>query len=121
MRKRAKWRRGHRRWTSKTLVPFTYSFMPTARYLKELIDGGYLGAPYHLNMRYYTGFARDGDYLWRFDRKIAGSGIIGDLGSHFLYIAEWLYGDIERDHLPSGIYSPASAGRSRWQSLPGAR
>ena len=79
----------------KTLVPFTYSFMPTARYLKELIDGAYLGAPYHLNMRYYTGFARDGDYLWRFDRKIAGSGILGDLGSHFLYIAEWLYGDIQ--------------------------
>ena len=41
----------------KTLVPFTYSFMPTARYLKELIDGGYLGALYHLNMRYYTGYA----------------------------------------------------------------
>lgn len=79
----------------KTLVPFTYSFMPTARYLKELIDGGFLGAPYHLNMRYYTGFARDGDYLWRFDRSIAGSGIIGDLGSHFLYLAEWLYGEIK--------------------------
>ena len=79
----------------KTLVPFTYSYMPSARYLKELIDDGYLGAPYHLNMRYYTGFARDGEYLWRFDQKIAGSGIIGDLGSHFLYLAEWLYGDIE--------------------------
>ncbi|MCY3916885.1 MAG: Gfo/Idh/MocA family oxidoreductase [Chloroflexi bacterium] len=79
----------------KTHVPFTYSFMPTARYLKELIDGGYLGAPYHLNMRYYTGFARAGDYLWRFDRGIAGSGIIGDLGSHFLYLAEWLYGEIK--------------------------
>ena len=78
----------------KTLVPFTYSFMPTARYLKELIDGGYLGQPYHLNMRYYTGFARAGDYLWRFDRKIAGAGIVGDLGSHFLYIAEWLFGEI---------------------------
>lgn len=78
----------------KHLVPFTYSFMPTARYLKELIDDGYLGKPYHLNMRYYTGFARDGNYMWRFDKKIAGSGIIGDLGSHFLYIAEWLYGDI---------------------------
>ncbi len=78
----------------KTLVPFTYSFMPTARYLKELIDGGYLGAPYHLNMRYYTGFAREGDYRWRFDKKIAGSGILGDLGTHFLYIAEWLYGEI---------------------------
>ena len=78
----------------KHLVPFTYSFMPTARYLKELIDGGWLGKPYHLNMRYYTGFAREGDYRWRFDRKIAGSGVVGDLGSHFLYIAEWLYGEI---------------------------
>ena len=78
----------------KTLVPFTYSFMPTARYLKELIDDGYLGRPYHLNMRYYTGFARDGEYLWRFDRGIAGAGILGDLGSHFLYLAEWFYGEI---------------------------
>ena len=79
----------------KTLVPFTYSFMPTARYLKALIDGGYLGMPYHLNMRYYTGFAREGDYRWRFDKGIAGSGVIGDLGTHFLYIAEWLYGEIK--------------------------
>ena len=78
----------------KTLVPFTYSFMPTARYLKELIDSGYLGTPYHLNMRYYSGYARKGDYIWRLDRKIAGSGVVGDLGSHFLYIAEWLYGVI---------------------------
>jgi predicted dehydrogenase len=78
----------------KSLVPFTYSFMPTARYLKDLIDGGYLGRPYHLNLRYYTGYARDGDYLWRLDKGIAGSGIIGDLGSHFLYLAEWLYGEI---------------------------
>ncbi len=78
----------------KSLVPFTYSFMPTARYLKELIDSGFIGAPYHLNMRYYTGFARDGDYRWRFDKRIAGSGVLGDLGSHFLYIAEWLYGEI---------------------------
>lgn len=78
----------------KTHVPFTYRFMPTARYLKELIAGGYLGAPYHLNMRYYTGFARAGDYLWRFDRKIAGSGVLGDLGSHFLYLAEWFFGAI---------------------------
>ncbi len=79
----------------KTLVPFTYSFMPTARYLKELISGGYLGRLYHLNMRYYTGFAREGDYRWRFDKGIAGSGVIGDLGTHFLYIAEWLYGEIK--------------------------
>ena len=79
----------------KTLVPFTYRFMPTARYLKELIDGGYLGTPYHLNMRYYSGYARKGDYIWRLDRKIAGAGVVGDLGSHFMYLAEWFFGEIE--------------------------
>lgn len=79
----------------KHLAPFTYSFMPTARYIKQLVDDGYLGKPYHLNLRYYTGYGRDGQYAWRFDKKIAGSGIIGDLGSHFLYIAEWIYGEIE--------------------------
>lgn len=79
----------------KHLVPFTYRFMPTARYTKELIESGYIGKPYHLNMRYYTGYARNGDYMWRFDVEKAGSGIIGDLGSHFLYIAEWLYGEIK--------------------------
>lgn len=76
------------------MVPFTYRFMPTARYLKELISDGYIGRPYHLNMRYYTGFARDGQYLWRFDVEKAGAGIVSDLGSHFLYLAEWFYGDI---------------------------
>ena len=36
----------------KHMVPFTYSFMPTARYIKELIEDGYIGQPYHLNLRY---------------------------------------------------------------------
>ncbi|MDQ7025453.1 MAG: Gfo/Idh/MocA family oxidoreductase [Anaerolineae bacterium] len=79
----------------KHLVPFTYRFMPTARYLKELIDSGYIGTPYHLNMRYYTGYARDGDYMWRFNLEKSGAGVIGDLGSHFLYLAEWFYGSIK--------------------------
>ena len=90
----------------KTLVPFTYSFMPTARYLKQLIAEGYLGKPYHLNMRYYTGYARHGDYIWRLDRKIAGSGIVGDLGSHFLYLAEWFYGEISAITCRLGYSAP---------------
>src|SRR4030095_3445043 len=35
----------------KTMVSFTYRYMPTARYLKELLEQGYIGQPYHLNMR----------------------------------------------------------------------
>ena len=79
----------------KTMVPFTYRFMPTARYLKELIEQGYIGRPYHLNMRYYTGYARDGKYMWRFDLDESGSGVAGDLGTHWLYLADWFYGEVK--------------------------
>ena len=79
----------------KTMVSFTYRFMPTSRYLKELIEQGYIGKPYHLNMRYYTGYARDGKYMWRFDLDESGSGVSGDLGTHWLYLADWFYGEIK--------------------------
>jgi predicted dehydrogenase len=78
----------------KHMTPFTYSFMPTVRYLKELIDGGYIGQPYHCNLRYYTGFGRETKYLWRFDADRAGSGASGDIGSHFIYLALALYGEV---------------------------
>jgi len=76
------------------MCPFTYSFMPYARYTKELVDGGYIGRPYHLNMRYFADYGRDGRYLWRFDLGEAGAGVAGDLGSHWAYIAGWLYGEV---------------------------
>lgn len=78
-----------------TLVPFTYRYMPVNRWVKQLFDDGYLGTPYHLGLRYFTGFARDGEYAWRFDRSLAGSGVIGDIGSHWLYLARWLLGEVE--------------------------
>jgi len=76
------------------MVPFTYRFMPTARFIKELVDDGYLGKLYHLNMRYYGNAARQPGYLWRFDMRKAGTGVLGDIGSHFIYIAYWLFGEI---------------------------
>jgi predicted dehydrogenase len=77
-----------------TLVPFTYRYMPTNQFLKRLIDDGYLGRPFHLNLRYFTGYAREPGYNWRFDRDLAGSGVLGDLGSHWLDMARWLFGEI---------------------------
>ena len=63
-------------------------------YTKELVDSGYIGRPYHLNMRYFADYGRDGSYIWRFDLGEAGAGISGDLGSHWAYISRWLYGEI---------------------------
>lgn len=90
-------------------VPFTYRFMPTVRYLKELIEDGYIGTPYHLNMRYYTGYARKGDYMWRFDVGKAGAGVVGDIGSHFLYLARWLFGEIKSVSCLLGYHVPRPA------------
>ncbi|MCP4225531.1 MAG: Gfo/Idh/MocA family oxidoreductase [Actinomycetia bacterium] len=77
-----------------TMVPFTYRFMPTNQWVKRLIDDGFIGQPYHLDLRYFTGFARAGEYNWRFDQGRSGSGVLGDLGSHWLHLARWLFGDI---------------------------
>ena len=77
-----------------TMVPFTYRFMPTNQFVKQLIDEGYVGQPYQLSMRYFAGYARSGEYAWRFDEAKAGSGILGDLGSHWLDMARWFLGEI---------------------------
>ena len=77
-----------------TMVPFTYRFMPTNQFVKHLITDGYVGRPYHLSMRYFAGYARDGTYAWRFDEAKAGSGILGDLGSHWLDMARWFLGEV---------------------------
>jgi len=78
-----------------TMVPFTYHHMPVNRWVKQLIEDGYVGRPLHVNLRYYTSFGFETDYTWRFDREVAGSGIIGDIGSHWIHLARWLLDDRE--------------------------
>jgi len=78
-----------------TMVPFTYRYMPSNQFVKRLIDEGYVGRPHHLNLRYFTGYARQPGYDWRFDADLAGSGTLGDLGSHWLHLARWLLGEID--------------------------
>lgn len=77
-----------------TMTPFTYRYMPMFAETKRRLDDGFIGDPYHLNLRYFTQYARDTDYSWRFDAELAGSGVLGDLGSHWLHLAEWLMGPI---------------------------
>lgn len=101
-----------------TMVPFTYAHMPMFAASKRLIDEGFVGDVYHLNFRYFAGGGRNTRYHWRYDRDIAGSGVVGDLGSHALYYADWLAGPIteigcvhrnfvEHDPAPHGLpYTP---------------
>lgn len=79
-----------------TMVPFTYHYMPVNQYVKKLVEDGFIGRPHHINARYYTEFGLDDSYSWRFDKALAGSGIIGDIGSHWIHLARWLLDDTER-------------------------
>ena len=78
-----------------TMTPFTYRFMPAARHVKALLEDGYLGRPFHVAMRYWTGYGRSGAYAWRFDAGESGSaGVLNDIGSHFVYLARWYFGEV---------------------------
>ncbi|HEY7628638.1 MAG TPA: Gfo/Idh/MocA family oxidoreductase [Ilumatobacteraceae bacterium] len=92
-----------------TMVPFTYRYMPTNQYVKQLIEDGYVGQPYQLSMRYFAGYARDGAYAWRFDESRAGSGIIGDLGSHWLDMARWFLGELTEISAHRDFFVPRGA------------
>ena len=78
-----------------TMVPFTYRYMPMNQWVKRLVATGYVGRPLHINMRYYASFGFDDSYSWRFDRSVAGAGIIGDLGPHWIDLARWFLDDAE--------------------------
>lgn len=77
-----------------TMVAFTHRYMPSNRYLKQLLDEGYIGKPYTLNLRYYSGGARKAGYKWKNDKSVPGAGVLYDLGSHWLHLARWFYGEI---------------------------
>ena len=78
-----------------TLVPFTYHYMPVNQFVKRLIEQGFVGRPHHISLRYYAGYGLDDQYSWRFDRSVAGAGVIADLGSHWVHLARWLLGESE--------------------------
>jgi predicted dehydrogenase len=80
----------------KHMVCFTYRWWPpTYRYLKQLIEEGYLGRLYQARFTYLAGYARQPYYQWKWDR-LRGLGSLGDQGSHMIDLARWYGGEIAR-------------------------
>ena len=78
----------------KHMILFTWRWMPHFQYLRKLVQDGYIGRLYHADFRFTGGYGRSSDYAWRFDNKRA-NGVVGDLGSHMIDMAQWLVGDIK--------------------------
>lgn len=75
------------------LTMFTYRWLPPYRYLRRLLDAGSIGRIHQVEMHWLSGYGRSSDYSWRFDAG-RGSGVLGDLGSHFIDLLRWYAGEI---------------------------
>lgn len=75
------------------MTAFTYGFTPSARYLGHLIRQGELGEIRSVRAAYLMALSK---HLlgWRSRKELAGSGVLGDIGSHLIHIVLDLAGDI---------------------------
>lgn len=78
-------------------VGFNYRFLPAVHLAAKLIQKGALGQIYHFRGRYAQDWAMgDAALSWRFQKEKAGSGALGDIGTHLIDLALYLCSDIER-------------------------
>lgn len=82
----------------KTMLGFNNVKTPAAMLAKKLIDDGDIGEPIRFRGWFDQGFFNDPElpWSWRCSRKEAGSGALGDLGSHVVSVAQYLMGDMVR-------------------------
>lgn len=79
-------------------VGFNNVHNPATSYIKELVVEGKLGEIVRFTGTYDQDALNDKNLpiTWRHLRKFAGSGALGDLGSHLLSVAQYIMGDIVR-------------------------
>ncbi len=77
-----------------TSVGFNYRHAPMVEHLKTLIAGGRFGRITNVRARFFAGYSADpkAPLSWRFTRRLAGSGVLGDLGSHAADLCSYLVG-----------------------------
>ncbi len=76
------------------MVAFTWRNVPAAELAQRMIAAGEIGRVYHVAAHFLRGgwLKPDNRRLWRFDRRRAGSGILGDLGVHLFDLLTWMVG-----------------------------
>jgi predicted dehydrogenase len=74
---------------------FNYRFVPAIRLMRQIIQEGRLGRIYHFRARYLQDWLVDPAFrmTWRLDGGQAGTGAIGDLGTHIIDLARFLVGE----------------------------
>jgi len=76
----------------KHYVNFNYRRVPAIAFAKKLIEDGRLGDIYHYHGSYLQDWIMNPDFplVWRLQKKLAGSGTLGDIGAHAADLARYL-------------------------------
>lgn len=82
----------------RTLTFFTHRALAAAGQVKRLVEAGFLGRPLHVSATYFSAsHLKPGKpAVWRMRRAEAGTGALGDIGSHLVDLVRWWLGDITR-------------------------
>lgn len=78
------------------MVAFNYRRTPAVALAKKYITEGSIGEILNFRGTYLQDWSADpdGPLSWRFQKKIAGSGSLGDIGTHVVDMARYLCGEI---------------------------
>jgi predicted dehydrogenase len=79
------------------MICHNYRRAPAVSLAKKMIANGDLGEIYHWRALYLQDWLMPPDVpmMWRVQKRIAGSGSLGDLMAHSIDLALWLLGDID--------------------------
>ena len=77
-----------------TFVWYNYRRVPAVALAHQLVREGRIGRIYHVRAYYLQDWGGpDTPLLWRFQKKLAGSGAHGDLNAHVIDMARFITGD----------------------------
>ncbi|HEV2382662.1 MAG TPA: Gfo/Idh/MocA family oxidoreductase [Terriglobia bacterium] len=76
----------------KHMLMHNYRKIPAVALVRRMIDDGRLGEIYHYHGAYLQDWIMDPQFplVWRLDKKLAGAGALGDIGSHAIDLARYL-------------------------------
>ncbi|GAB3403001.1 Gfo/Idh/MocA family protein [Flindersiella endophytica] len=78
----------------KSMVGFNYRRVPAAAFARKLVQDGRLGAIRHIRAVYLQDWITDPEFplVWRLKKDEAGSGALGDIGSHIVDLTQFITG-----------------------------
>ena len=76
----------------KHMLMHNYRKIPAVAFARKLIEDGRLGDIYHYHGAYLQDWIIDPQFplVWRLQKKLAGAGALGDIGSHAIDLARYL-------------------------------